>query len=56
MPFDGTDFPERCDPPRRPARDDNAATVIIVVIALILLAMPLSMTAFVDIVRYMRGN
>lgn len=54
MPFDGTDFPKRDDPPSR-GPDDNAATVIIILLAFCLLAMPISLAGFVDIVRYLRS-
>lgn len=55
MPFDGTDFPERRNPPRRPAGSDTAATLIIAAVAFGLLVMPISLSALVDIVRYVRG-
>lgn len=56
MPFDGTDFPRREQPPGRGTPDDNAATWIIVLLAFCLLVMPVSLTGLVDIIRYMRGN
>ena len=56
MPFDGTGFPERRNLPKRSAGDDNAATVIIVALAFSLLVMPISLSALVDIVRYVRGH
>ncbi len=58
MPFDGTGFPERDDPPRRRghAPSDNMVTAIIVAVAVCLLVTPISMAALVDIVRFMRGN
>ncbi len=56
MPFDGTDFPKRDEPPGRGTPDDNAATVIIILLAFCLLAMPISLTGLVDIVRYMRSH
>ena len=52
MPFDGTDFPERRDEPRRTAPSDNAACVLIVVVAFILLVMPISLHALADIVAF----
>lgn len=55
MPFDGTDFPKREDPPSR-GPDDNAATVIIILLAFCLLAMPISLACLVDIVRYLRSQ
>ncbi len=56
MPFDGTEFPERRDPPRRPAGSDTAATLVITAVAFGLLVMPISLSALVDIVHYMRGH
>ena len=56
MPFDGTDFPHRGTPPGRPNSDDNVVTVIIVLLSFCLLVMPISLTVFVDIVRYVRGS
>lgn len=55
MPFDGTDFPKREEPPSR-GPDDNAATVIIILLAFCLLAMPISLAGLVDIVRYLRSQ
>ena len=55
MPFDGADFPQRCDPPRRAPSNDNAVTVMIVLIAFGLLVMPISLSGFIDIVRYVRS-
>ena len=56
MPFDGTGFPERPEHPRRATHNDNVVTLIIVMLAFALLALPISMGAFVDIVRSMRGG
>ena len=56
MPFDGTNFspnPPRRGPPRAPS--DNAVSIIILAVALSLLVMPISLTALVDIVRYIRS-
>ena len=55
MPFDGTGFPER--PGRRPSRPgDNTVSLVIIAIAFSLLVMPISLTALVDIVRYLRHS
>ena len=54
MPFDGTNFPERRNQPRRAAPGDNAVTLLIIAVAFGLLVMPISLSAFVDIVRYLR--
>lgn len=56
MPFDGTDFPHRGTPPGRPTSNDTVVTVIIVLVSFCLLVMPISLTVFVDIVRYVRGG
>ncbi len=56
MPFDGTGFPER-QPGRRPSRPgDNTVSLIIIALAFSLLVMPISLTALVDIVRYLRHS
>ncbi len=56
MPFDGTGFPERL-PRRRPAKPgDNAVSLIIIALAFSMLVMPISLTALVDIVRYLRHS
>ena len=55
MPFDGTGFPERRDQPRRGAPGDNAVSLLIIAVAFGLLVMPISLSAFVDIVHYIRG-
>ena len=56
MPFDGTGFPER-KPGRRPRHPgDNMVSLIIIAIAFSLLIMPISLTALVDIVRYIRHS
>ncbi len=57
MPFDGTNFsprPPRRGSPRPPS--DNAVSIIILAVALSLLVMPISLTALVDIVRYIRSS
>ena len=56
MPFDGTGFPQE-RPRRRPAKPgDNTVSIIIIALAFSLLVMPISLTAFVDIVRYLRSS
>ena len=55
MPFDGTSFQPEPRGPRRAAPSDNTVTLIIVAVALALLVMPISLTAFVDVVRYVRS-
>ena len=56
MPFDGTGFSDR-RPQRRPAKPgDNAISLIIIALAFSLLVMPISLTALVDIVRYLRAS
>ncbi len=56
MPFDGTGF--RREQPRRrpPGPGDNAVSIIIIALAFSLLVMPISLTAIVDIVRYLRHS
>lgn len=56
MPFDAAGFPPRPDQPRRAARDDNVACLIVIILAFCMLVMPISMAAFVDIVRCLRGH
>ena len=54
MPFDGTGFPERL-PQRRPAKPGaNAVSRSLIALAFSMLVMPISLTALVDIVRYIR--
>jgi hypothetical protein len=55
MPFDGAGFPPRRDEPQRSARNDNAVTVIIIAVSASLLLMPITATALIDIIRYVRG-
>ncbi len=55
MPFDGTSFPARRDQPRRAAPGDNAVSLLIIAVAFGLLVMPISLSAFADIIRYIRG-
>ena len=56
MPFDGAGFPPRewNQPPPRP--NDNAVSIIIIALAVSLLVMPISLTALIDVVRYLRSN
>lgn len=56
MPFDATGFPAGPDRPERPGPSDGAVTAIIVALAFCLLVLPISLGAFVDIVRYLRGH
>jgi len=55
MPFDGTGFEPEPQQPRRQAPSSNAATFIILALAFCLLAVPISLSAFVDIARYLHG-
>lgn len=54
MPFDGTDFPVGRGRPGRGAPGDNAVSLLIILIAFGLLVMPISLSAFVDIIHYIR--
>ncbi len=56
MPFDGDRLPAR-QPGRRgrPGPGDNMVSFIIIALAFSLLVMPISVTALVDIVRYLRS-
>ncbi len=56
MPFDGTGFPREPRQPRRTTRSDNMVSAAIVAIALGLLVTPVSVAAFVDLLRYARGH
>ena len=55
MPFDGTQFYDR-KRPERPAFSETLMIAIMVVTAVSLLVLPISMTALVDVVRYIRGH
>lgn len=55
MPFDGTGFVPAQPDRRRPAPSDNVVTALIIAITFALLAMPVSLAALVDIVRYLRA-
>ena len=52
MPFDGTDFPKRRPGSNGAKPSDNLISAFIIVVAFTLLVMPISLTAFIDIVRY----
>lgn len=54
MPFDGTDYrgPIR---PERPPSSERLACAAAVVLALILVLMPVSIGALVDLIVYLRG-
>ena len=56
MPFDGTDYrPERPEPhPGAPS--DNVVSALIIALAAGLRILPISLTAFIDLVRYVRGG
>ena len=56
MPFDGTGFKPEPEQPRRQPASGGAATFIIVALAFCLLAVPISLSAFVDIMRYLGGH
>ena len=55
MPFDGVGFPRKQEPPERATPAENILLGLIAVLALCLLLLPVSLTAFVDVVRYLRG-
>ena len=55
MPFDGTDYrPEKQGPQKRPSLSDAVVCYGIAVFAAMMLLMPISVGALVDIVRYLR--
>lgn len=56
MPFDGANFPSRRDQPKRATPSDNTACVIIIVVAFSLLVLPVSLSAFADIIHYMQSH
>ena len=57
MPFDGTDYrPAGREPRRRPTISDTAVTYGIAIFAAVLLLMPISVGALVDIVRYLHAR
>lgn len=51
MPFDGTDFHTKPEPPSR-APGDRVFGILFLVVAICLLVMPISAAALVDIVHY----
>ena len=55
MPFDGVEFPKRQEPPKRATPAENVLLVLIALLALCLLLLPISLAAFVDVVRYLQG-
>ena len=56
MPFDGRDFPGYGPgPDKKPALSENAVSWLISIGAALLLLMPVSVAALVDIIRYMRA-
>ncbi len=57
MPFDGADYrPAGREPRRRPTISDTAVTYGIAIFAAVLLLMPISVGALVDIVRYLHAR
>ena len=56
MPFDGTGFPEDQPERRRSRPGDNTVSLIIIALAVGLLVMPVSLTALVDILRYLHHS
>ena len=56
MPFDATGFPQEPKQPRRSTQGDNIVSAVIIAIAIGLLVTPVSLAAFVDLVRYARGH
>ena len=56
MPFDGTDFPKRRPGSSGAKPSDNLVSAFIIVVAFSLLVLPISLSALVDIVRYVHGH
>ncbi len=56
MPFDGAGYPPKRQEPRRRSFSENALHVCLLVFALVLLVMPVSVAALVDLVRYLHGH
>ena len=54
MPFDGANFPERRPQPDPAKPSDTAVCLIIVVVAFSMLVLPISLQAFVDILKYLQ--
>ena len=55
MPFDGTDFNGHRRP-NRPPGSETLMIAIMVITAVSLLVLPISMTALIDVIRYVRGH
>jgi len=58
MPFDATDFdpaPEPAPPPKRNLVKERILCGLVMVLALILLVLPISAGALVDVARYVGG-
>ena len=55
MPFDGTDWAreERPSRPSPPSRGETVGLVLLALVAGLLVLLPVSMAALVDIVRYL---
>ena len=56
MPFDGAGFPPERGRRERPAPGDNMVSFIIIFLAFGLLVMPISVTALVDVIHYLRSS
>ena len=58
MPFDGVDRPERDgrQPPRRRKPAEDALLLLIVILLMSLLLLPVSLSGFADLVRYLGGR
>jgi len=57
VPFDGTDFGIGRPPPSpRPAPSDRMFSTLFLVVAIGALVMPISVAAFVDLVRFVLGR
>lgn len=53
MPYDGTDFEPWPKPPKRPSAKARVLSLAVFVFALLLLILPVSAGAFIDIVHYL---
>lgn len=56
MPFDGTDFPRRSGGSGRAVRRGHVIGVLILLLAALMLFLPISAGAIVDISRYLSGH
>ena len=56
MPFDGVNSPERQGPPKRVGPAEDILLLLIAVLALCLLLLPVSLSGFVDVIRYVQGR